>query len=138
MMFRQSEERRKDQPNFLFSNQYLFYNDLFFSVFNIIATVNKVSVKYKTKNIITEVTDVFLITINQIRAKTNSRRNLTDTDTRVCIAVLSGSRVCPLKKMKSCKKANSEKSDVSMTKSDGLKLIPVDDESNNPPTHKIA
>jgi hypothetical protein len=39
-------------------------------------TENEVSAKYKTKNIKTEGSVVFLITINQIRANASSRRNL--------------------------------------------------------------
>jgi hypothetical protein len=52
-----------------------------------------------TKNIKTDGSPVFLITINQRRANTNSRRNLRPTDTRLCRVWLSGSLVCPLKKI---------------------------------------
>ena len=61
-----------------------FYNDLFFRVFNITQIENKVNVKYKTKNNNTDVKDVFLATINQRRAITNSSRNLRLTETRLC------------------------------------------------------
>jgi hypothetical protein len=61
-----------------------FYNDLFFRVFNITQIENKVNVKYKTKNNNTDVKDVFLATINQRSAITNSSRNLRLTETRLC------------------------------------------------------
>jgi hypothetical protein len=70
---------------------YRYYNDLFFSVFNITPIENNVSVKYITKNIITEVSEVFLAIKNQIRANTNSIRNFSITETRVCKVWLSGS-----------------------------------------------
>ena len=73
-MFLQAEERRKNQLNFLFSNQFKFYKDLFFSVFNITHIENKVSAKYKTKNIKTDAKEVFLATINQTRANTNLKQ----------------------------------------------------------------
>ena len=61
--------------------------------------VNKLSDKYKTKNIKTEGKDVFLTTINHISANTISSRNLRLTDTRIYRVWLSGSLVRPLKKM---------------------------------------
>jgi len=67
----------------MFSNQYWFYNDLLFSVFNIIDTENKVSVKYKTKNNKTDGKDVFLATINQMSARNISRRNFRPTATKL-------------------------------------------------------
>jgi hypothetical protein len=67
----------------LFSNQYWFYNDLLFSVFSIIDTENKVSVKYKTKNIKTDGKEVFLATINQTSARNISRRNLRPMATKL-------------------------------------------------------
>jgi len=60
---------------------------------------NKVNVKYKTKNNITDVNPDFLVIKNQKKTKTSSRRNLRPTATRVCITFESGSRVCPLKKI---------------------------------------
>jgi hypothetical protein len=61
--------------------------------------VNKVSVKYKTKNIKTEGKEVFLTTINQIRANTISSKNFRLIATRTYKVWLSGSLVRPLKKM---------------------------------------
>ena len=72
---------------------------MFFSVFNITDIENKVNVKYKTKNIITDSNAVFLAIINQIRANTNSSRNFRPMATRLCSVWLSGSFVCPRKKM---------------------------------------
>jgi hypothetical protein len=43
-----------------------------------------VSVKYKTKNIKTDGKEVFLATINQIKANTISSRNLRLTEIRLC------------------------------------------------------
>jgi hypothetical protein len=60
-----------------------FYNDLFFSVFNITHIENNVSVKYITKNKKTEVIEVFLATKNQISANNNSIRNFRLTETRL-------------------------------------------------------
>jgi hypothetical protein len=67
----------------LFSNQCWFYKDLFFSVSIIINKENKVSVKYKTKNIKTDGKEVFLAKINQTNAKINSKRNLRPTETKL-------------------------------------------------------
>jgi len=67
----------------LFSNQYRFYKDLFFSAFSIIHPENKVRDKYKTKNNKTEYNDVFLATINQRRANINSKRNFRVMASRV-------------------------------------------------------
>jgi hypothetical protein len=67
----------------LFSNQYWFYNDLLFNVLNIIDTENKVSVKYKTKNIKTEGKEVFLVTINQTSARNISSRNFNPMATKL-------------------------------------------------------
>jgi hypothetical protein len=59
-----------------------------------------VSVKYITKNIKTDVRDVFLEIKNHARASIISSRNLRLTDTRVCMVAESGSRVRPLKKIR--------------------------------------
>jgi hypothetical protein len=61
---------------------------------------NKVSAKYKTKNIKTDGKEVFLATINQRRANTISSRNFTLTATRLYKVWLSGSFVCPFKKIR--------------------------------------
>jgi hypothetical protein len=61
--------------------------------------VNKVSAKYKTKNINTDCKEVFLATKNQKRANTISSRNFKPIDTRLYKVWLSGSLVRPLKKM---------------------------------------
>jgi len=73
---------------------------LFFSVLTITNIVNKVSVKYKTKNIKTEDKAVFLTTINHIRANTISSRNFRLTATRIYSVWLSASFDCPLKKIR--------------------------------------
>ena len=70
---------------------------------------NKVSVKYKTKNIKTDDNDVFLVTRNQTRAKTISSINFKPIETRLCIVWLSGSFVWPLKKITSVIIAITEK-----------------------------
>jgi hypothetical protein len=89
----QGEARRKTQLNFLFSNQYQFYKDLFFSAFSIIHIENKESAKYKTKNNNTDIKEVFLATINQIRANTISSRNFRLMETRLYRVWLPGSFV---------------------------------------------
>ena len=67
-------------------------------MFNIINTENKVNAKYKTKNIKTDGKEVFLATINQIRAKTISSRNFNPNETRLCSVRVSGTLLGPLKK----------------------------------------
>jgi hypothetical protein len=59
-----------------------------------------VCVKYKTKNIKTEGKEVFLTTINHMRANTISSKNLRLIATRTYKVWLSGSLACPLKKMR--------------------------------------
>jgi len=58
-----------------------------------------VSVKYKTKNIKTDGSVVFLITINHIRANMISIRNFRLIATIICNVWLSASLVSPLKKI---------------------------------------
>jgi len=70
-----------------------------FNVFNIINTENKVNVKYKTKNIITDDNPVFLDIKNQINANINSARNLMLIAMRLCMVWLAGSLLRPLKKI---------------------------------------
>jgi hypothetical protein len=70
---------------------------------------NKVSVKYITKNIKTDDNEVFLVTRNQAVANTISKRNLRVIETRLCIAWLSASLDWPLKKIRSVRKAITEK-----------------------------
>jgi hypothetical protein len=48
-------------------------------------TKYKVSVKYITKNIITDGKEFFLAATNQISAKTMSSRNFKTIESRVCI-----------------------------------------------------
>jgi hypothetical protein len=60
--------------------------------------VNKVSAKYKTKNIKTDCKAIFLATINQMNAKMISSRNLKLMATSVKITRASGSLVCPFRK----------------------------------------
>ena len=88
----------------------MFYKALLFNVFSIIPRVNKVSVKYKTKNIKTDVRDVFLEIKNHIRASIISSRNLRLTAVSVCMVQESGSRVRPLKKIVRVMTAITEKS----------------------------
>jgi hypothetical protein len=72
---------------------------LTFKVLTIIHIVNKVRVKYKTKNIKTDCKEVFLATINQRSADTISSRNFRLRATRLYNTRLSGSLDWPLKKM---------------------------------------
>jgi hypothetical protein len=81
----------------LFSKRFYFYKDLFLNTFNITNIVNKVSVKYITKNIKTDVREVFLEIKNHTRASIISSRNLRLTETSVCIVCESDSRSRPLK-----------------------------------------
>ena len=90
------------------------------------------SVKYKTKNINTDCNDDFLVTINQISAKVNSRRNLRLTATRLCKVWLSGGLVCPLKKIASVINAIIEKRDVKMVRSTREYLMIADITRNEP------
>ena len=94
---------------------YKFYKDLVLNIFNITNSVNKVSVKYITKNIKTDVRDVFLEIKNHTRASIISSRNLRLTATRVCIVPESGSRVWPLKKIRRVMTEITEKSNERMT-----------------------
>jgi hypothetical protein len=59
-----------------------------------------VSDKYKTKNIKTEGKDVFLTTINHMRANIISSKNFRLTATRTYKVWLSGSLFRPLKKIR--------------------------------------
>jgi hypothetical protein len=95
----QAEEIGKTQIEFSFSNQFKFRKALFFSVISITPRENKVSVKYKTKNIKTDGSVVFLITINHIRANMISIRNFRLIATIICNVWLSASLVSPLKKI---------------------------------------
>ena len=52
-------------------------------MFTMLHIENKVNVKYKTKNNKTDGNDVFLATINQIRANINSSRNFRLIATRL-------------------------------------------------------
>jgi hypothetical protein len=88
------------------------YNYLCFSVFNITNIKNKVNVKYKTKNNITDVNDVFLSTKNQKKTKNSSRMNLRLTATRLCMTFESGSFCCPLKKIARLIKTRTPKTDA--------------------------
>ena len=74
------------------------YKDLCFRVLYITNIKNKVNVKYKTKNNITDDNPVFLAIKNQKKTKTSSIRNLRLTEIRVCMTFESGSLDCPLKK----------------------------------------
>jgi hypothetical protein len=74
-----------------------------------------VSVKYKTKNIKTDGSPVFLITINHISANIISSRNFRLTATRICKVWLSVSFVSPLKKIIRVTNAIMEKTVNKMT-----------------------
>jgi hypothetical protein len=76
-----------------------FYNVLFFNIFNMNNTVNNESVKYITKNAKTEDSEFFLKIKNQRSASTISSSSLTETATRVCMVLESGSPDCPLRKI---------------------------------------
>jgi hypothetical protein len=65
-------------------------------VFNIKNIENKEKAKYSTKKIITEGTEFFLETKNQIRARTISARNLIPRAARICKVWLSLSLLLPL------------------------------------------
>jgi hypothetical protein len=68
---------------------------LFFSVFSIIKTENKLNDKYRIKNIKTDPDEVFFATKNHNKAKTISSSNLTLIETSVCRVWLWGSLDCP-------------------------------------------
>jgi hypothetical protein len=82
-----------------------------------------VNVKYKTKNNNTDVIPVFLAIKNQMNTNTSSMRNLRLTETRLCMVWLSGSFVCPLKKMKSVRSDRSAKAKDNNAAS--IKTIPM-------------
>jgi hypothetical protein len=100
-MHPQGEERLLSLQVLKFSNQYLFYNDLFFSVIKTTISKNEEKAKYIRKNIITKAVSVFLRTINQISVRISSSRNFKLTENRVCSVWLAGSRDCPRKKIAS-------------------------------------
>jgi hypothetical protein len=78
---------------------------LLFSVFNNTVTENKVNVKYKTKNNMTDDNPVFLAIKNHRNANISSVKNLMLTATSECIVWLSGSFFLPLKKIISTRSA---------------------------------
>jgi len=61
----------------------IFYKDLVFSDFNIVIIKIELNDKYRIKNIKTDCEYVFFNTMNHIRAKTNSSRNLRLIETKV-------------------------------------------------------
>lgn len=75
---------RKKLINLFVFNSIFVYKDLSFSVFNILYTKSKVSVKYITKNIISEGNEFFLAATNQITAKTISRMNFRAIPAMLC------------------------------------------------------
>jgi hypothetical protein len=77
-----------------------------------------VSVKYKTKNIKTDVKEVFLATINQRSANMSSIRNFRLNATRLCRVWLSGSLACPFKKIRIVTSEITEKT------GDNIKISP--------------
>jgi hypothetical protein len=93
-----------------------------------------VSVKYITKNIKTDVRDVFLEIKNHARASIISSRNLRLTATRVCMVPESGSRVRPLKKIMRVMAEITEKSKERMTISFVKRFIGVIDLISRPIT----
>jgi hypothetical protein len=88
-----------------------------------------VSAKYKTKNIKTDCKEVFLATKNQISAITISNRNFRLTATRLYKVWLSGSLVCPFKKMKIVINAIIEKAVAKIPISLKQRLILITDTS---------
>jgi hypothetical protein len=64
-----------------------------------IDTENKVNVKYKTKNNITDDNPVFLEIKNQMNTRISSTRNFKVIETRLCKVWLAGSFPCPRKKI---------------------------------------
>jgi len=95
----------------------LLAKDLFFSVFNITNTENKVKAKYKTKNNMTDDVSVFLARRNQMSAKLISRRNLTLTDPRLCNVCASGSFFWPIEKIRTVIVEMSAKTNESIARS---------------------
>jgi hypothetical protein len=77
-----------------------------------------VSAKYKTKNIKTDVKEVFLATINQRSANTSSIINFRLIATRLCRVWLSGSLACPFKKIRIVTSEITEKT------GDNIKISP--------------
>jgi len=67
----------------LFSNQFWYYKDLFFNVFSITNTENKVSDKYKIKNNKTDDKELFLERKNQPSANIISSSNFNTIATKV-------------------------------------------------------
>jgi len=96
----------------------VFYKDLVFSVFNIKNIKIKLNDKYRTKNINTDSVSVFFITINQIRAKNNSSRNLRLIDTKEWKVWLRESRDIPLLKIIKEMRVITEKHEVSVRSCD--------------------
>jgi hypothetical protein len=129
---KQEEETIKNLLYFPFSNPYWFYKDLFFSVFNIKNVENKVKAKYSTKNNISDDDIVFLATKNQMRANTNSSKNLRLMDTKRCMNRLPGSFFCPLKKTNKDIMVIIEKKNDNRAKSLKGKLIFATDNKRYP------
>ena len=90
-------------------------------------SVNKVSVKYITKNRKTDVREVFLEIINHISASTISSRNLRLIETRVCIVWESGSLVRPRKKIVRVMMDINEKREERMIMSFNIRSMPEND-----------
>ncbi len=88
-------------------------------------TKSKVSVKYITKNIISEVNELFLAAMNQIIAKTISRMNFRAIPVMLCNAWLSGSLDWPLKKIDTVMIEINEKLRERITRSERSYLISV-------------
>jgi lysophospholipid acyltransferase (LPLAT)-like uncharacterized protein len=96
---------------------------LFFRVLTITHIVNKVRVKYKTKNIKTDCKEVFLATINQRSADIISSRNFRLRATRLYNTWTSGSFFCPFKKIRIVIKEIIEKEGDKIRNSRKLRFI---------------
>jgi len=112
---------------------------LVFNVFSITHIKNKVSDKYKTKNIIKDDNKAFLTSKNQTRANTNSSRNLRLTETRVCTTWPEEFFDCPLKKIMREIEIITKKTTVRVTTlMNGTLIIPVEIKRNPAPSRTMS
>jgi len=99
----------------------MFYNDLFFRVFDMEYIEYKVSVKYITKKLKSDGNEFFLATINQIRANPISSRNLRLNATRLCKVCFCGFPDWPFINMPKVTIAITEKSNERMAMFPGFR-----------------
>lgn len=81
------KKNNKIKASLVFKSVFI-YKDLFFRVFIMLYIENKLKAKYKTKNVITDSDDVFFAIMNQMIVNSNSSRNLTLKEVKVCIVWL--------------------------------------------------